>query len=156
MKRSLVVCIGNDLVADDAVGHEIYGLLEKRALPDGARVSFLGVGGVALLDVLDGEDLLIVVDAVQLGASTGTVHVLPWEDIPANKERPVSGHGIGVREALQVCKTLYPEKAAQSIYLVGVEGACFNLVGSGLTGEVEQALPEAVAQIEKLLASSSH
>lgn len=151
MKKRLIVCIGNDLVADDGIGHEIYRMLNKRALPAGVRVCLLGVGGMDLLDELDGEDLLIVVDAVQFGAAAGSVHVLDWQSIPTRDLRPVSGHGIGVKEALQVCRKLYPEKAAASVYLVGVEGQCFDKVGAGLTPQVLERLPEAVEKIVGLL-----
>lgn len=151
MKRSLIVCIGNDLVADDAAGHVLYHLLRERALPAGARLVLLGTGGIDLLDVLDGEELLIVVDAVQLGAAPGTVHLLDWEHIPANELRPVSGHGIGVKEAVQVCRQLYPERAAAVVRLVGVEGRCFDRVGAGLSPEVAAALPQAVEAVVGLV-----
>lgn len=150
MRRSLIVCIGNDLVADDAVGHALYHLLTAAELDNDVRLCLLGVGGLAVIDELDGEDLLIVVDAVQLGAVPGAVHVLGWDQIPASEMRPVSGHGIGVREALQVCKRLYPEKAPTEIYLVGVEGVCFNKVGAGLSPAVKKALPFAVEAISQL------
>ncbi len=152
MGRGLIVCIGNDLVADDAVGHALYHLLTEAGLNKDVRLRLLGVGGLAVIDELAGEELLIVVDAVQLGASPGTVHVLGWDQIPANEMRPVSGHGIGVREALQVCQRLYPEKAPAVIYLVGVEGVCFNRVGAGLSLEVKKALPIAVEEIVRLTA----
>jgi hydrogenase maturation protease len=77
--------------------------------------------------------------------------VLAWEQIPATPMRPVSGHGIGVREALQVCRKLYPEKMPEKIYLVGVEGACFDLVGAGLSPEVKTALPRALEAIVQLI-----
>lgn len=151
MGRKLIVCIGNDLVADDAVGYHLYRQLQEHALPDDVRVCLLGVGGMALIDELDGEELLVVVDAVQLGYEPGTVHVLDWDRIPSNQLRPVSGHGIGVREALQVCRKLYPEKAASSVFLVGVEGECFDKVGARPSGPVQEALPEAVRCILALL-----
>lgn len=149
--RTLVVCIGNDLVGDDGVGHEIHRQLSTRALPSGVRVCLLGLGGIDLIDQLDGEELLIVVDAVQLGQPAGTVRVLPWDEIPASDLRPVSGHGIGIREAVQVCRQLYPDKAAETVYLVGVEGSCFNEVGTGLTDAVRRAAPEAVERIVELI-----
>ena len=151
MKRGLIVCIGNDLVADDGIGHAVFELLKKRALPDGVRVSLLGVGGMDLLDELDGEEILVVVDAVQFGSPPGTLHVLEWDQIPTSQIRPVSGHGIGVKEALQVCRRLYPERAARTIYLAGIEGACFDQVGAGLTPAVERAVPDAVENIISLV-----
>ncbi|THB76025.1 MAG: hydrogenase maturation protease [Desulfobulbaceae bacterium] len=155
MAKALVVCIGNDLVADDAVGYQIYNRLLKHALPEEVRVLLLGVGGMALIEELKGEQLLVVVDAVQLGSPAGTIHVLDWEQIPGNDLRPVSGHGIGVREALQVCRRLYPERAAEDIYLVGIEGSCFDQVGAPLTKGVEDALPDAVSEILRLLETVS-
>jgi hydrogenase maturation protease len=151
MARSLVVCIGNDLVADDAVGHSLYHLLKKVLRDRDVRLCLLGVGGMAVVDELDGEELLVVVDAVQFGAAPGTVHVLNWEQIPITEIRPVSGHGIGIREALQVCRKLYPEKVPQEIYLVGVEGACFDMVGSALSSDVKTALPRALEAITQLI-----
>jgi hydrogenase maturation protease len=151
MKRGLIVCIGNDLVADDGIGHEVFGQLTKRALPEGVRVSLLGVGGMDLIEELDGEITLVVVDAVQFGAAPGTLHIMAWDQIPSQEVRPVSGHGIGVKEALQVCRRLYPERAAERIYLVGIEGACFDQVGAGLTPAVQAAVPRAVEEIIKLV-----
>lgn len=151
MASSLVVCIGNDLVADDAFGHRLYYLLQETLQNKDVRLCLLGVGGMAVVDELAGEELLIVVDAVQFGALPGSVHVLAWDQIPATQMRPVSGHGIGVREALQVCRKLYPEKMPEKIYLVGVEGACFDKIGAGLSPEVKTALPRALEAIAKLI-----
>ncbi len=151
--RTLVICIGNELVADDGVGYELFRVLKQRALPHGVRVVLLGVGGIDLIDELEGEEMLIVVDAVQFGKQPGTVHVMSWDDIPGNEMRPVSGHGIGVKEAIQVCRRLYPDRAPRHVYLVGVEGACFNQVGAGLTEAVRRALSMATERIFSLLAS---
>ena len=87
------------------------------------------------------------------GGKAGQVHVLEWEQIPSSDLRPVSGHGIGVKEALLVCRKLYPERAAEYVYLVGVEGICFDRVGAGLSPQVSAALESAehalLALIEK-------
>lgn len=152
MRSVLIVCIGNDLVADDAVGYVIHKVLAAKELPAGTRLKFLGLGGMDLLEVMDGEDLLIVVDAVQLGKDVGTVHLLSWEQLPSMEPRPVSGHGIGVKEAIEVAKRLYPERVPGDIRLVGVEGVCFDRVGHPLTAEVEQAVPRAVDAILQLAA----
>jgi hydrogenase maturation protease len=151
MSEALIVCIGNDLVADDAVGHEVYRSLSARLLPPRTRLLLLGVGGMQLIDELEGERLLIIVDAVQFGSDPGTIHVLDWNRLPASNQRPVSGHGIGVKEMLQVCRCLYPERSAAQIYLVGVEGRCFDAIGAPLTPAVRQALPDAVETVVSLI-----
>ena len=147
---ALVVCIGNDLVADDGVGHAVYAELSKRVLPQGTRLRLLGLGGMALLDEFDGEDILIVVDAVQFGVAGGTVHVLSWAELPGS-ESHVSCHGIGIREAIEVARKLYPEKSPESVFLVGVEGQCFDRLGAGLSSEVAVSIPVAAEKVIELL-----
>ena len=93
----------------------------------------------------------MVVDGVQLGSPAGTVHLLGWDQLPAASPRPVSGHGIGIREAIGVGAILYPERVPQNIHLIGIEGSCFNRLGVGLTEAVARAVPEAVAVIRALL-----
>jgi hydrogenase maturation protease len=149
--RALIVCIGNELVADDGVGCAVYERLRESTLSDHVRLAFLGLAGIDLLEEIAGEELLIVVDGVQLGGPPGTVHCLGWDQLPAIQPRPVSGHGIGIREAIVVGKTLYPERVPEKIYLIGIEGSCFNQLGVGLTDAVARAVPEAVAVILSLL-----
>lgn len=147
MNSVLVICIGNPLVADDGVGVAIYEQLMALELPSHVTVKLVGVGGITLLDELDGEQTLIVVDAVRLGAEPGTVHVLEWGDIPEREGRPVSVHGIGVQQVIEIGRCLYPERMPSHIVLVGVEGICFNRLGEGLSPEVENAVGTALSAI---------
>lgn len=149
-KKALVVCIGNDLVADDGVGPAIYEELSCRVLPSTVRLRLLGLGGMAMLGEFTGEDLLIVVDALQFGADPGTVHVLPWDQLPASASH-VSCHGIGIREAVEVSRRLYPQQTPAEVYLVGVEGRCFDQLGEGLSPEVAAGLAAAADRVVELL-----
>lgn len=151
MAETLIVCIGNVLAADDGAGHAVYTELLRSSLPESTRLRCLGLGGIDLLEELAGERQLIVVDAVQLGALPGTVHVISWEQLPSLRLRPVSGHGIGIREAIEVGRRLYPERVPESIFLVGIEGKCFDQLQEQLTVEVAAAIPAAVLAVCNLL-----
>ncbi len=130
----LVVCVGNELIADDAVGYEVYTRLRSMDLPPGARIEFAGVGGVALLDYLTGgERAMIVVDAVQLGADAGTIHCLPWDAVPSRGNAAISAHGIGLKEAMDIGNILYPGLIPPAVMLVGIEGRCFNMMREAMT-----------------------
>lgn len=149
MAKALIVCIGNDLVADDGAGHAVHRVLAAR-LVVGMRLLLLGLGGMSLVDQFQGEEHLIVVDAVQLGAPAGTIHVLNWAALPASSCQ-FSCHGIGVREAIEVSRKLYPEMTPQKVHLVGIEGRCFDQLGEGLSDEVAAAVIPAAAAVLSLL-----
>lgn len=142
--RSLIVCIGNDLVADDGAGPAVYDALLDTRLPRSVRLLHLGLGGIALLDELDGEERLVVVDAVMLGAPPGTVHIVDWDELP-EAAQAVTGHGIGVREAIVVGRRLFPERMPVCVTLVGIEGRRFDGLGEPLSPEVAEAIDGAAA-----------
>jgi hydrogenase maturation protease len=145
-RRTIIICIGNELIADDAVGFEVYNRLEGCK----ARLEYCGVGGIDILPLFDGETDLIVVDAVQLGSVPGTVHVLPWESLPRGSTE-ISAHGLGLRETIEIGRTLYPEQMPERITLVGIEGICFNRTREYMTREVESAIGTAVTAVEDIL-----
>ena len=149
MASTLIVCIGNDLVADDGVGHAVYKILASQ-LPANTRLKLLGLGGMSLLDEFQGEEHLVVVDAVQLGASPGTIHVMDWSMLPSSDSH-VSCHGIGIREAIDVSRKLYPEVTPKTVHLIGIEGRCFDRLGEGLSAEVAAAVKPAAQAVLELL-----
>lgn len=144
INRSLVVCIGNALAADDAVGPRVFDALHSKDLPKEVRVVLLGTQGIALLDELRGENLLVVVDAVRFGGPAGTLYLKDQAALKPAGGMPVTSHDIGLSEVLEVGKQLYPEKMPGKTVLVGIEGACFDALGAPLSPAVEAALGPAV------------
>jgi hydrogenase maturation protease len=101
--------------------------------------------------------MLLVVDAVQFGAEAGTVHCLPWDQLPSFGSSSISVHGIGLKEAIDIGKALYPERIPPSIILVGIEGRCFNRMRDAMTPETAAAADKAVEYIRlKLLDADDH
>jgi hydrogenase maturation protease len=75
MQRVLVACVGNVLRGDDGFGVAVAEHL--RDLPPGVDLIETGIGGMSIVQqLMDGYDLLIVVDAVDQRAAPGTVFVL--------------------------------------------------------------------------------
>ena len=145
-RRTIIICIGNELIADDAVGFEIH----SRLAGCRARLEFCSVGGIDMLPLLEGETDMIVVDAVQFGAAPGTVHVIPWDSLPLSSSA-ISAHGLGLRETIEIGSLLYPQSMPERITLVGVEGRCFNRTREHMTEEVQAAIGKAVTVIEELI-----
>lgn len=150
-RAALVVCVGNSLVGDDAAGCAVHDRLLRESLPEGSRLLMLGVGGIALMEQVAGESLLIVVDAVQLGAEPGTIHVLDWNDLPQERSGMVSAHGVGLREAIALGRILSPETMPEKVILIGIEGASFDTIGAPMTPAVAAAVESAAAEVRRQL-----
>lgn len=148
--KVLVVCLGNDLVADDAAGCLVHEHLGRAALPEGVRLMLLGIGGIRLLDDLDGEDLLVICDAVRFGAAPGTLHRIDWHDLPSLDSPAVSAHGIGLVEVMRIAEVLFPERLPKRAVLIGVEGGCFDLVGAPTPAVLAAIEPAAALVLETI------
>jgi len=143
--RTLVVCVGNALAGDDAAGCLVFEALRGTSLDPGSRIELLALAGIELVEQLAGEDKLIVVDAVHLGATIGTIHLVDWRELPAARPA-ISAHGVGLREALEVTRLLYPERLPREALLLGIEGRNFDELGTAASAEVVDAVTRA-AQI---------
>jgi len=75
--RVLVAGVGNVFLGDDGFGVEVARRLVGETFPDGVQIADFGIRGVHLAyELLDGYDLLILVDAAPRGEAPGTVFVL--------------------------------------------------------------------------------
>jgi hydrogenase maturation protease len=150
----LVACVGNGLAGDDGAGEAVYRQLQADRFPVPVQLVMLGLGGMALLDYLRGQRLLVVVDAVQLSGQAGTLHILDGERIQSTGSQAVSLHGIGLKDTLTVSQTLYPESTPRETVLIGIEGKCFNELGAPLSEEVAAAIGPAVAAVKQQIIRS--
>ena len=149
--RGLVICIGNSLIADDRAGCAVHEELAARSLPEQVRLELLGLGGLRLLDELDGEEVMVVVDAVTLGGPVGGLHLLEMNELPEAGGEPVTSHDIGLREVMDIARLLYPERMPRRSYLLGIEGRCFDEPGAPMSPEVARAIPGATDRVLRLL-----
>ena len=136
---------------------EVFVGLLKGVLPGLGLTANLDekIMGVCLLDLLEGMDAVLLVDAVQAASPPGTLLRLGMEELAAFTPGSASAHGWGVAETLQVGFSLYPWLADMQVVLIGIVGENFDL-GEGLSAGVNAALDDAVMAIEtearKLLA----
>lgn len=86
-KKLLVLGIGNPLMGDEGVGPRVVEyLLSEYAFPDNVDVIDAGTMGFTMLNVFEGVDLAVVVDAVQgTGHEPGTILLLDPESLAPNQ-----------------------------------------------------------------------
>ena len=146
MVRVLVACVGNVLRGDDGFGPAVAERLGK--LPAGASVVETGIGGMALVqELMGGYDGLILVDAVDHGASPGDVLLITPEVGEAVHVPDV--HLANPERVLTMAKAMgiLPEM----VVIVGCQPADVDRLGKGLSAPVAVAVDRACVEIRGIL-----
>jgi hydrogenase maturation protease len=153
----LVAGIGNIFLGDDGFGPEVVRRLAEHAPDDlagRARVVDYGIRGMHLAyDLLDGYDVLVLVDALPGDGPPGEVTVLQVgaEDLAASEPREPSAfdaHGMDPTAVLAILDAL--GGTLPPTYVVGCRPVSLE-DGIGLSAEVAAAVPAAVETVRRLL-----
>ena len=155
--RVLVACMGNVLRGDDGFGYAVASELERRSLPTGTDLIEVGIGGIHLVQrLLQGYDVLVVVDAVDRGDDPGAVFTLEptVPDPPADGDEERSEfladmHYTVPSKALIMAKAL--GALPRRVWIVGCQPADAERLGMGLSPPVRDAVDEACARVERLV-----
>jgi hydrogenase maturation protease len=156
MSNVLIAGIGNIFLGDDGFGVEVVSRLARDPdpLPEGVELLDVGIGSIHLAyQLLDGYDVLIVVDALSRGVEPGTVCILEPDidelDEAARMNPPMSdAHSLEPLSVLTLLTALEARPARTLV--VGCEPADVG-EGIGLSALVERAVDEAVAVVRDLL-----
>ncbi|MCW2930873.1 MAG: hybD [Actinomycetia bacterium] len=157
--RTLVAGVGNIFQRDDAFGVEVIRLLAGRPRPAGVQIADFGIRGVHLVyDLLDGCDLLVLIDAAQRGYEPGTVSVLEVEVAPA-AATPAAPGAVPTTTTMDA-HGLVPDQVLAMLASIGCPPGRSLIVacepadvseGMGLSEQVRGALPHAVRAVEQIL-----
>lgn len=153
--RVLVAGMGNVLRQDDGFGVAVIAELQERGdgLPPGTRVLEVGIGGIGLIqELLDGYDVLVLVDAVDRGGEPGTVYVLEPEvpDVSAlapEQRRILAAdmHEMVPSRSLVLAAAM--DVLPPRVRIVGCQPAETDELSMDLTPAVAAAVPVAVAAV---------
>ena len=139
-----ILCLGNELLADDAFGFLAAEELRRR-FPQ-MDVVFTSDSGLHLIDYLAGIQLLVVVDSIQTGTvSPGTLYVLRSSDIKS--PYGPSPHYVGLLETLQLAKELL-HNVPRDVIILAVEVADCLTLG----GKMHDAVKSAVGLVADFVA----
>lgn len=148
MSRRVVIGVGNALRGDDAAGLHAARRLRERGW---ANVHESSGETASLMELWQGVDVVLLADAAQSGAPTGTVTRLDTsaQPLPAAFLH-CSTHGFGVAEAVELSRALGTLPPRVIVY--GIEGSRFDH-GAPLSPEAERGVSEAVRRMETELQS---
>jgi len=141
--RVLILGIGNPLRGDDAAGPELIRRLSSSSLPTVKPMLLLDVGEVPEnylgKIVKERPDTIVLVDAVDLGASPGTVRVVGKDDIRAEF---LSTHSA----SLNMVAEYIEQETSADVFVLGIQPE--NL---GFGEEISEPVRESLEKIVKVL-----
>jgi hydrogenase maturation protease len=147
----LIIGCGNRVREDDAAGIFVAERLQELGFPSIIHSR----DPISLIDLWQGMDVVIVVDAVRTGAPIGTVSAWDLARVAHVVSSPASSHGLGVAEAIALAEHLGSLPKQLRVY--GIEGRRFD-IGEEMTAEVRSAAQnlvwQLVAQISRGISSS--
>lgn len=145
----LVLGLGNPLRGDDGAGCRVVEELARRELPPGIELLDGGAIGLGLLDLLEGWERVILVDAADMGQRPGEfVRFTPDDVRLAFTPDSFSFHHAGLSEVLALADAL--GRPLPEMVIFGIQPQKIGW-GEGLSLAVETALPALIdAVIEEV------
>ena len=121
MKETIVLGLGNPLMADEGIGGYLIGELQKQA-DRFHDIDFVdaGTGGFNLLHYLDGRKKAIIIDCALMGTPPGTIKKFSPEDVESTKKLAhYSLHEADIIKVLQMAKML--GQCPETVIIFGIE-----------------------------------
>lgn len=155
LKPLLVLCLGNEIVSDDAFGPIVAQELAKETeISRRADVIFAPVAGFSLLDLLSGRKKALIVDIIRTGkAEPGTLHSFPAGTLTPSYHLTTS-HQINLPTALELGRQLGYDMPGD-IDILAVEAQDLETLREELTPPVQAALPSALQAVRDWIAQNS-
>ena len=146
---TLVIGLGNLLRGDDGVGVRVVQMLTEQVLPPSVEVIDGGTQGLGIVNLIEGRQRVIVVDAADVGQSPGQfVRFTLDEAHLLGDDQHLSIHAAGLRDALLLAQAL--KMLPDEVIIFGVQPANLDWE-STLSPQVEAILPDLIEAVLGLL-----
>lgn len=144
-----IIGVGNVLAGDDGAGALVARRLKTRlaAKPRPCPIEVLEaeLAGPDILELIEGAEIALLVDAARSGSPPGTLHRFDLSEGPFGQSMfPHSTHALNVVDALELGRTLGLLPPRVVVY--GIEAGSVQ-AGEALSGEVAEVLDEVVERV---------
>jgi len=155
--KTIVIGLGNPILTDDGVGvkvaYEVAARLEGK-IPTNLTITEASVGGLRLMELLEGYDRAIIIDAIQThnGHQPGEILKMDLDDLRSISptQHSASAHDTSLITALDAGKLLgmkLPEEVAIfAVEVVNILDFCEQA-----TPDVAKAIPKVVEMVLEIL-----
>ena len=146
MRSTVIIGLGNPVLADDGVGLRVAAELRRRlAGRSGVTTVDLYSGGMWLMEAMAGHQRAIVIDAIVSGGVAGAVYRLGLHDLPHTRTAD-STHDASLPVALELGRAAGVPLPGD-VQIWAVEAADVETFSERLTPQVERAVPRVVEQV---------
>jgi hydrogenase maturation protease len=153
--HTLILGLGNPLMADDGAGMQVVELLMDKALPAGVKVQDGGTAGVGLVPEMEGFQRVFLIDCALLGLRPGEWKrfTLQESNLLDAENSPLSLHNAGLPDALRLADALHILPKQVIIYGIQPDRVEWD---QAMSDEVKDAIPEiARAILEEIKSAHS-
>jgi hydrogenase maturation protease len=159
VRHCIVVGLGNPILGDDGVAWRVTEEVERLLADRESRadVDRLAVGGLTLMERLEGYDHAVIVDAIQSGAvPIGTARRLRLEELAdPTVGHTTSAHDVSLATALAAGRALGAH-LPHRVIVVAVEIPQSYDFGETLSPEVAAAVPSAAHLAVQAVIDADH
>ncbi len=143
-----IIAVGNSLYGDDGIGSAVLDTIRDGDLFPVAELLDMKTDALAMIDHFDSDGLHIVIDAVKMGKTPGTVvkfapdeveMVMQWDQL--------SLHGFGLAETFAMAKQI--GKLPQQTVVIGVEPEQID-INNGLSPSVQEGIAKVISIIAEV------
>lgn len=147
MRPALILCLGNEILTDDAFGFKVAQKLNSQFYFNGnADVVFAPLGGFNLIDLLKDRERVLIVDTIMTGkASPGTLHFYKMGHFVPAKNLTCS-HQISLPTAIAFARE-YGITMPSKIDVLAVEAKDIETLNESMTPPVEAAVLPAIDKV---------
>jgi hydrogenase maturation protease len=155
--KTIVVGLGNPILTDDGVGvkvaYEVEARLKDRT-PENLTITEASVGGLRLMELLEGYDRAIIIDAIQTrnGHPTGSIYTMNLADLReiSPTQHSASAHDTSLVTALDAGIQL-GMKLPKDITIFAVEVENILDFNEQPTPSVAEAIPKVTDMVLNIL-----
>lgn len=146
----LVLGIGNDILTDDGIGPRIVKQLEKEHFPSLFVFQTATVGGLEILEMVEGFREVVFIDAIKtLDGIPGTIYCLTPENFKETLHL-TNLHDINFLNALKLGETLKME-LPERIEIIAIEIVEDLEFSEHFSPKVQERYPEILEEVRAIL-----
>jgi len=156
--KTIVVGLGNPILTDDGVGvmvaYAVEEALRNQTSDNEITVTEASVGGLRLMELLEGYERAIIIDTIQThnGQPVGTIYRLSLDDLRAISptQHSASAHDTSLVNALEVGFQLGMQ-LPKEISILAIEVENIQDFNEEPTPAVAAVIPQATAMVLEIL-----